>query len=295
MQITAATFGGPGGRFVPVDDLHLHVVEDGNPAGVPVVLVHGFAGSTFCWRHQIASLAAAGFRVLAIDLPGFGLSSRPAGGVQGHRALAIALAGALKALRLPPAHLVAHSMGGFVASLLTISHPELVRSLTLIDAAIFRYPHLPRALAGVVRAVKGPLAAFLDRRMSKPKNWERLLRASYGGPVPSEALEGYARPFLVDGIGETMFSLLTAPARAAVAGDLHRITCPTLLLWGELDTTTPLADGYKLQAALVRAPGGARLITFAAAHHPMETCPAEVNEALLGFLGLPTMTLGRQA
>jgi pimeloyl-ACP methyl ester carboxylesterase len=284
MESTAVTAAESFGRYVHVDDLHLHVVEDGNPAGVPVVLVHGFAGSTFCWRHQIAPLADAGYRVLAIDLPGFGMSSRPAGGVAGHGALAAALAGALRALHLPPAHLVAHSMGGYVASLVTLQHPDLVRSLTLVDAAIFRYPHLPRPLAGLIRAVKGPLAAFLDRRMAKPKSWERLLRNSYAGPVPLEALEGYARPFLVGGIGETMFSLLTAPARAAVADDVHRITCPVQLLWGERDTTTPLADGYKLQAALVRAPGGARLATFPTGHHPMETCPEAFSQELLSWL-----------
>ncbi|HYF76370.1 MAG TPA: alpha/beta fold hydrolase [Symbiobacteriaceae bacterium] len=83
MESTAVTLGESGGRFVSVDDLHLHVVEDGNPAGVPVVLVHGFAGSTFCWRYQIAPLADAGYRVLAIDLPGFGLSSRPKGAWRG--------------------------------------------------------------------------------------------------------------------------------------------------------------------------------------------------------------------
>lgn len=284
MQSTAVTLGESGGRFVSIDDLHLHLVEDGDPTGAPVVLVHGFAGSTFCWRHQMGPLAAAGYRVLAIDLPGFGLSSRPAGGVAGHGALADALAGALKALHLPPVHLVAHSMGGYVASLLTVRRPELVRSLTLTDAAIFRYPHLPRALAGVLRAVRGPLGAFLDRRMAKPKHWERMLKASYAGPVPVEALEGYARPFQVGGIGETMFSLLTAPARAGIAESLHRVTCPALLLWGDRDESTPLADGYKLQAALTRAPGGARLVTFPAGHHPMETCAEAYNQELLAFL-----------
>jgi len=118
----------------------LAIVEDGDPTGVPGVLVHGFAGSTFCWRHQIAPLADACYRVLAVDLPGFGLSSRPAGGVAGHGALAAALAGALRALRLPPAHLVAHSMGGYVASLVTPQHPGMVRPHPLVDAAIFRFP-----------------------------------------------------------------------------------------------------------------------------------------------------------
>src|SRR5947209_18481706 len=64
-------------RSALVNGLRLHYVEAGDPAGPLVVLLHGFPGFWYCWRHQIPALAAAGFRVVAPDLRGYGLSDKP--------------------------------------------------------------------------------------------------------------------------------------------------------------------------------------------------------------------------
>ena len=65
-------------RQATVNGVRLHYVEAGDPAGPLVLLLHGFPGFWYCWRHQIPALAAAGFRVVAPDLRGYGRSGKPA-------------------------------------------------------------------------------------------------------------------------------------------------------------------------------------------------------------------------
>ncbi len=64
-------------RFVDSSGIRLHVVEDGPEDGHPVVFLHGFPEFWWCWRHQIAALAEAGYRAVAMDLRGFGESDKP--------------------------------------------------------------------------------------------------------------------------------------------------------------------------------------------------------------------------
>lgn len=65
------------GRYMKVNDLNFHVVDEG--AGTPVLLLHGFPDSSYLWRNQIPALWKAGFRVVAPDLRGFGESDKPEG------------------------------------------------------------------------------------------------------------------------------------------------------------------------------------------------------------------------
>ena len=65
------------GKKVIRDDVTLNVLDKGK--GLPVLLIHGFPDSNYLWRHQIQALTKAGYRVIAPDLRGFGLSERPEG------------------------------------------------------------------------------------------------------------------------------------------------------------------------------------------------------------------------
>ncbi|HET7457614.1 MAG TPA: alpha/beta hydrolase, partial [Gemmatimonadaceae bacterium] len=115
-------------RFAEVNGVRLHYVEAGDPAGPLVVLLHGFPNFWLLWRRQIPVLAAAGLRVVAPDLRGYNLSSKPAG----VRAYAVAeLARDVAALvaerRAERAVVVGHDWGGVVAWRLAYSHPHVVR------------------------------------------------------------------------------------------------------------------------------------------------------------------------
>ena len=73
-------FHGDHSRFAEVDGVRVHYQEAGNPSDPAVVLIHGFSSSTLVWSRVFLRLAEAGFRVIALDLLGFGYSGKPRAG-----------------------------------------------------------------------------------------------------------------------------------------------------------------------------------------------------------------------
>src|SRR3954447_9382952 len=119
--------------YAEVGDARLHYVEAGE--GPLIVLLHGFPEFWFSWRLQIAPLAAAGFRVVAPDLRGYNLSSRPTG-VDDYSAdrLAADIRGLVQELGAESALLAGHDWGGTVAWVTAMNHPEVVDRLAILNA-----------------------------------------------------------------------------------------------------------------------------------------------------------------
>src|SRR3954470_16224063 len=120
-------------RFVEIDGRRVNVVEIGS--GEPeVVFVHGLAGCWQNWLENMPHFAAAGHRVVAFDLPGFGLSEMPREkiSIRDYGRLVDAL---LDRLGVGPAVLVGNSMGGFIATEVAIQFPARAERLVLVSAA----------------------------------------------------------------------------------------------------------------------------------------------------------------
>jgi pimeloyl-ACP methyl ester carboxylesterase len=220
--------------------------------GEPVVLVHGLSGSTRWWSRNISEIAER-YRVYLVDLPGFGTMRR----LRRRFILAEAadwLSEWMDAAGLERAHLVGHSMGGYICLHLAASRPEAVRRLVLV----------------------APAGVPTGRSM-----------AGYLGPLFGAAL--YARPSFLPVLARD--ALRTGPAtlwRAArdllaedLREDLRRVATPTLLVWGERDTLVPPAVGNLMREEI---PGSRLLVLARAAHVPMFDRPKEFNAALLSFL-----------
>ena len=114
--------------YAEVGDVRLHYVEAGD--GPLIVLLHGFPEFWYGWRRQIAPLAAAGFRVVAPDLRGYNLSSKP-DGVAAYSAdeLAADIRGLIQERGAESALVVGHDWGGTAAWTLAMNHPEVVDRL----------------------------------------------------------------------------------------------------------------------------------------------------------------------
>ncbi len=121
--------------FVDLPEGTVHYRLEGPEAGPLVVLVHGFSTPSPVWDDYFTPLTEAGYRVLAYDNFGRGLSSRP-DAVYDAELFDRQLAGLLEALNVNRRiDLVGYSMGGAIATVFTARHPDLVRSLTLIAPA----------------------------------------------------------------------------------------------------------------------------------------------------------------
>jgi pimeloyl-ACP methyl ester carboxylesterase len=224
--------------------------------GEPVVLVHGLAGSTHWWLRNLRVLARR-YRVYALDLPGFGAMGWQAPDGRSRFVLAEAASWVrawMRAVGLRQAHLVGHSMGGYIAMRLAARHPELVRRLALVAPAGMP---MGRSLLG--------------------KAWPLLLAAARTAPtfLPVLAYDALrAGPLTLARAG---YELLAQDVRE----EAQRIQAPTLLLWGRRDPLVPPALGEALR---LHIPNARLLYLERAGHVPMYERAPQFNTALLGFL-----------
>lgn len=268
----------PEGIIRDIGGARLHYIDEG--AGPPVILIHGFAGSTFSWRHVIPDLAK-GHRVIALDLPGFGFSDRNpeldySQGAQAERVVAL-----LDALRIERATLIGHSMGGAIAERLAAAHPERVERLVLVAAV--NAGAAPQRRRG---ALAGPMFALAGLAQRSPRAMYALGRRALPRMIhdPAFATEdvvrGYIDPLLLPGTA----AAVRAMARAGMdepPADLSAIRTPTLVISGASDRALPPADGDVLAAAI---PGAAHVTIPGAGHLVAEEQPAAFLEEVLAFL-----------
>lgn len=120
---------------VPANGQMLHVVEQGG--GVPILLVHGWMGSSYHWRH-VMPLLAQSHRVVAIDCRGYGDSDKPYDGYDGET-IAEDLRQVAETLRLDRPIVIGHDMGALPALLFAAGHPEAVRGLVYVDEPLPGY------------------------------------------------------------------------------------------------------------------------------------------------------------
>jgi pimeloyl-ACP methyl ester carboxylesterase len=199
---------------VAVNGIELHVAEWGDPAGDPVVLLHGWPQHGRTWRHLAPELAGD-HRVLAPDLRGFGRSDAPEGRYIKH-AFVTDLLALLDAHGIERATLVGHDWGAWTAWLTALEHPHRVERFVSIDvpppwAEPLNAERLARAVAfsGYQFAIASPL--FGRRMVSKPSAIRAFIRAATGPDYEWDdaELDHYALP-------------LTEPARATASVHLYR-------------------------------------------------------------------------
>ena len=271
---------------VTANGLRHHLVEHPGGAREPVLLLHGYLDLARTFERVIAGLGERGHRVLALDFRGHGDTERCPVGSYYHFADYLAdAAGVLDALGVERPHVVAHSMGATVATMLAGAVPARVRSLSLLDGV--GPPAMPEDVApdrtarwletaAKVRA-RGPRRmaslddAYARMRMSHPEMPEATLRAMVAPSV--RAVEG-GWEFRFDPLHQT-----TSPGRfdaAAFEAYIDRVACPVLLVTG-----SDLAGFEELAQRAARYPGAQRRHIDGAGHMMHWTAP----DALAAHLG----------
>jgi len=268
----------PADRFVRVGEQLVHTEQMG--AGEPVILLHGFGGSTYSWRKILPEIARS-HRVVAIDLNGFGFTQRPkdAGSYtrEGQERLVL---GVLDALGIERAHVFGHSYGGGLSLFIASRHPERFLSLVLVDSSAPTYANDRRSRAAALR----PLSAFFVRTVAlRPRMIRKALLHSYWDDslVTPELVQAYFDRLRIEGVADAYYGL-TAPARdPGPPVVLEKIAIPTLVLWGAHDELISPAAGRR---AAERMPDARFVLIENSGHVPMEETPGEVLREALPFL-----------
>ena len=261
------------------DGLGLRVLEAGPSGGMPLLLLHGWAISAYLWRHNIAALAAAGYRVHALDLPGHGLSDAPlAKGSYTLGALADHVAAFLDTLELERVAIVAQSMGGRIA--LELARRHRATCIALFGPVGFGEVSQAREIAPFLPKIPGALAAWLVPR----EIVEIVQRRVYGkiGWFTDRDVDEYWAPTQFPAVVQATIQMLREfDWDVLTAGDLAQIAVRTLVVFGTLDGTVRPEGVENLVKWL---PHGRLEWIEGGGHVVMEEVPDVVNRLLLEFL-----------
>ena len=246
----------------------------GEPEAAPLLLVMGLGAQMLSWDEDFcARLAARGFYVIRYDNRDSGLSTKMdaageadiLGALGGNPNPAYSLAdladdavGLLDGLGIRAAHIVGASMGGFIAQLVAINHPDRVLSLTSIMSGPGGRDAVPPEPEGAAVLMKVPPPTREER--IEHGLWIRKVLHGPGDPF-DEAAEtrrverAYDRSYYPIGTGRQLVAILASESRVARLGGLK---VPTLVIHGIADVLVPVENGRRVAAAVP----GARLIEF---------------------------------
>jgi len=264
--------------FLRVDEIQLAYTDAG--MGLPVVLLHGYPFNRTLWNEQVSALSNS-YRVITPDLRGLGESDAAAGGDASPGAatmnqMAQDVAALLDHLEISRAVIGGLSMGGYVALAFYKQFPSRVRGLILADT---------RAQADTE-----------EGKQTRRQQAEKALAEGMAGIADSMLPKLLTpdtvskRPEVVKRVRDMMLKTKPEGAAGALLGMaeredqtplLPRITCPTLILVGQEDPITPVADSEKMHRDI----SGSRLVVIENASHVSNLERTEqFNEELMRFL-----------
>ena len=258
-------------RYLDVKGERVHLVERGR-GDQRLLLVHGYASNGQAWRGVVDRLADR-FRTVAVDMVGFGWSTRAPNRPLTGDAYADRLADLLDALGLPHAHVIGQSWGGGVAQRLAAAHPDRVERLVLV-ATVDPSRDLWLGTGGLRLGIRFPWLARLA-----------VARAQGGaskadGVSRWELASGYVDPLRLPGTRTFLDRFVLEHATSAHL-DLARIAAPTLVI-GPLEDRVVLPEVTRSVAE--RIPGARYVAVPGAGHSVAAEAPDLVANLIAGFL-----------
>lgn len=272
----------------------IHYVQQGE--GFPIVLIHGFGASAFHWRYNIPELAKK-YKVYAVDLLGFGWSDKA---LIEYDALVWRdqVVDFLKEIVKEPTILVGNSLGGFTALVTASGLPEQVVGVALLNSAgQFENANakttepeetvLQRVILKPLKTIfQRIVLGFLFWQAKQPARIESVLKSVYKNTsnVDNYLVESITRPADDPNAGEVYYRLMTRfmlnQSKYTLDSVLSKLSCPLLLLWGDLDPWVGPAKAIRIKELYPNT----SLVNLQAGHCPHDEVPELVNKALLDWL-----------
>ncbi len=271
-------------KFILVNGIKIHYKEYGYGENT-YVLVHGFGAGTFSFNNVSRELAKYG-RVVALDLPGFGLSQRPTNSINGldpysRIGQVEILKGIISELQIDKPVLIGHSMGGAVVTLFAHKYPNIPKALILEDPAIS--PN--GSPKGISNFLKSPVEKFLFPAFAKilVRSLEGVIDKAYfdKSKITSHMKENYLKTLKVKDWDKGLYYLAIADNTLDIESSLSRIPTPTLVITGMQDEIVDPKLSKKVSESIPNA----QLVEIEnCGHIPHEEKPLEFVESVLNFL-----------
>jgi len=261
-------------KVVVVDEHEVHYLDGGE--GEPILLIHGFGADKDNWT-RVARYLTDRRRVIAIDLPGFGQSSRRPEKRYDTTSQAARLDAFAEAIGLPPHHVAGNSMGGHIAGVYAADFPKRVRSVTFI------------ANGGVTSSVASELAQLRAKGdnpllVTDRASYERLIDFCFVERplIPGAVIEHFAKIAVKNSaFTKKVWDDLMGHPRP-LEPLLPSIAAPSFILWGDTDRLLHVSSIDAMRPLLPALRGA--VVMKACGHVPMVERPEEAARHYLGFL-----------
>lgn len=262
-------------------------------SGIPLILIHGFGASIGHWRNNIPVLAAAGYRVFAVDLLGFGKSEKPLVDYRMELWQDLLRDFCITHVQAP-AVFVGNSIGALLSLMMLANHPELAQAGVLLNAA-GGLNHRPEELNLPLRVIMGAftqlvssdtVGPFLFNRIRQKPRLRKTLHQVYRDrtAVTDELIDLIYEPACDPGAAKVFAKILTALPGPRPEDLLPSVTQPLLILWGEADPWTPIT-GAKLYRELATQSDQVEFVPIPdTGHCPHDERPELVNQQILAWL-----------
>lgn len=278
-EVPARSLAAPEDRFVTVDGLELRYRTYGEPApGKPTaVLIHGFANSLQSFR-LLAPLLTGGYYVVAVDMPGYGLSSKPVDFDYHNPNQAKVIDDFIQALGLKNVVIAGHSLGGAIALRVALTSPEVI-GLVVMNPGIIT--------TGVPAAAKYmffPLQRLQAKMFGDPEFRAGFLRRSFVNPdiVTDQVVRDLSLASRSEGYLTGMSSLMGQYSDADEVNLLDQVKVPALVIFGAQDRGKPDPRG-EFDTLLAQLPDSLGLWVESSGHYVQEEAPDQVAAAMLTF------------
>ncbi|MBE2225599.1 MAG: alpha/beta hydrolase [Anaerolineae bacterium] len=259
---------------------NINIYYESNGSGEPLVLISGLGYNMWQWHKMVPGLAES-FQVITLDNRGVGQTDKPEGPYSA-ALLAADTAALLTALGIPKAHIMGHSMGGFIAQEMALSYPDKVDKLILASTNFGGPHHLPitpEAMAVLGDTTSDPVTRFKNGlAVSTAPGWSENNEAMIADWLT------WRMANLVDPVAyqaQMAIGLSLLSEEACFENRLPDVQAETLILFGEYDKVVPPGNAELLAAKIPNS--SIHFLPDAGHFFPMET-PEAANEAVVAFL-----------
>lgn len=275
VQFAERQLAGLSVRTATVDGLTLHYYEGGPADGDTLVMIHGFGANRDNWL-RMARHFTERYRVIALDLPGFGESSKPDASYdvasQTERLHAF-----VTALNIEKPHLIGNSMGGHIAALYAARYPDQVSSIALLDNAGITSPRMSEMFQMIERGQPNPLV------VRKAEDFGTLMDFVFVNPppLPDSLKRHFAAQSMANQAHYDMIFTQLREQYVPLEPELPKIQVPVLVLWGDRDRVLDVSS-IEVMKPLLQKP--TVVVMKDCGHAPMIERPEETAQHYQAFL-----------
>lgn len=258
--------------------IYYEYYEHEDPDAQVVVLVHGFLSSTISFRQLLPYLTKK-YKVIALDLPGFGQSEKSTSFIYKLSNYGQLIIDFLDKLNIQDVILIGHSMGGQISMHAAKKAPKRIQKLILLGCCSY----VKRASRSLIACSYLPLFTWGMRNWIQKKDVKQnLLSVLHDSKlVTQEMIESYKKPISEAAFINSLIRLLRHREGDMSSNELKEIKQPVLMIWGKEDKVIPVKTGYRLKHDL---PNAKLIIYEKCGHLVMEEKPQEISNEIICFI-----------